>query len=75
MTEEKAKGQTPNYAGTATFTKDGIEMSVRTAVWVNKDKNGNPYLSLNFGGIKSNLFKFEIKPKEESAETDMSNLI
>lgn len=65
MTEEK-KGQMPNFKGQAEFVKDGIQMRAECAVWVNKDKNGKQYLSLNFGGVKTNLFKFEPKEKSES---------
>lgn len=64
MEQEKAKGKTPDYTGQAEFVKDGIQMKVETAVWVKQDKNNKKYLSLNFGGINSALFKFELKPKE-----------
>lgn len=72
MSEEKPKGQMPEYVGEAEFVKDGIQMRVKTAVWVKQDKNGKTHLSLNFGGINTNLFKFEPKQKQEE---DMSKLV
>lgn len=55
MTEEK---HYPQYKG------DGI------AVWVNEDKNGEPYLSVSVLGNKAiNCFKYEPKPKPEPKVT------
>lgn len=49
MTDDK---HYPKYKG------DGV------AVWVNTDKNGEPYLSVSIlGGKAINCFKYEPKPK------------
>jgi hypothetical protein len=68
MSEEKTKGAMPNYIGKAEFMKDGVKIIVETAIWVHKDKNDKQYLSLNFGGVNSALFKFEPKPKKTVTE-------
>lgn len=53
MTDEKPKGALPAYKG------DGV------AVWLNKDKNGQTYLSIKLlGSISVNAFKNEPKPIE-----------
>ena len=56
MTEEKkpvVKGKRPNFKG------DGC------AAWINKDKNGNIYLSVVLlNSIKVNLFENKLKAEE-----------
>lgn len=50
----KATGTPPNFKG------EGV------AVWVNEDKNGQKYLSIQIlgkNGLKVNCFKYEPKPK------------
>jgi len=69
MSEEKPKGKMPDYTGEAEFIKDGINMKVHVAAWVNKDKNDKTYLGLSFGGVQANLFKFEPKPRKEDKPT------
>ena len=50
--EENKPGRTPDYKG------EGI------AIWVNQDKNGNPYLSVKIlGAITVNCFKNIPRPK------------
>ena len=52
LVEVKEKGKAPD------FKSDGV------AVWVNKDKNGKDYLSINVvGHNKLVAFKNEPKPK------------
>ena len=65
MTEEKKTGAMPDFTGTAEFEKDGMKLNAHVAVWVNKDKNGNKYTSVNFGGLKANCFKFTPKQKKD----------
>jgi len=50
--EENKPGKSPDYKN------EGV------AIWVNQDKNGNPYLSVKIlGSITVNCFKNEPRPK------------
>jgi hypothetical protein len=53
--KQKVVGEPPEFKG------DGV------AVWINKDKNGNQYLSIQIcgkNGMKLNAWKYEHKPEK-----------
>lgn len=54
LEKRERKGRAPDYKG------KGID------IWINKDKNGNPYLSVKIlESISVNCFKYEPKVVEE----------
>jgi hypothetical protein len=55
MEFEKPKPKQPSFKGT-----------IQVPAWINKDKNGKEYISIQIFGMTINLWKYEPKPKEET---------
>lgn len=53
MEDTKTKGKPPEF----------VNRNEGTAVWINQDKNGNEYLSIDVMGGKMNLKAFRNLPK------------